>query len=139
LSFVDYNYNKGKQWNFFTSQHGGDVMSDNLSPKVNEAHISEDKKNIPFLIHSLLMRNKTADRFNTVECETRDLLRHLQEAKKELDTARSNFEFAEDEQMIDFCIYRLKAAETRYQYILKQIREKNIVNMNTVHIFDKRK
>lgn len=105
-------------------------MPDNLSPKLNEVHI---------FINNLLMRKNISEEANTKEYEARDLLKNLQEAKKELDTARSNFEFADDEQMVDLSIYRLKAAETRYQYILKQIREKNIVNTGMVHIFDKRK
>lgn len=52
-----------------------------------------------------------------------DILKSLYLAKKEIDEVENNFDIALDEDLIDYFTYRLKAAEARYQYLLKKAKE----------------
>lgn len=58
--------------------------------------------------------------------ERRELLQNLKQAKRDLDIASANFEFVNDEGLVDYYIYQMKAAETRYQYLIRKAKEKNI-------------
>lgn len=46
----------------------------------------------------------------------------LYEAQQELIQARSLFAQAEDPEMIDYAIFHLKAAEQRYDYLIRRIK-----------------
>ncbi len=47
----------------------------------------------------------------------------LEIAKQELDSAYNLFARAEDPDMIEFAVYNLKAAEKRYDYLIKRARQ----------------
>lgn len=55
-----------------------------------------------------------------------DLLQCIHEAYTEWVSANTNFEQAVDPDMIDYFIYKIKACEVRYQYLLKEAKEKGI-------------
>ena len=48
------------------------------------------------------------------------LLKSIDEARQEINTARSNFEYATDEYLIDAYVYKIKAAEMHYSHLLRQ-------------------
>jgi len=48
----------------------------------------------------------------------------LKEANQELTLARNMFSRVEDPEMVDSAIFTLKAAEKRYDYLLKEIKNK---------------
>lgn len=48
----------------------------------------------------------------------------LKQAQQELEEAYNVFTLAEEPDMIDFAVYKLKAAEKRYGYLLKRIKNK---------------
>lgn len=51
------------------------------------------------------------------------LLSEIQASKESLDRAYSNFENMTDPELIDCSIYELKAAQTRYEYLLACAKE----------------
>lgn len=52
-----------------------------------------------------------------------ELLAHLETARREWATARAYFELVSDEDLVDYAIYSVRAAEKKYQYLLRKIRE----------------
>ena len=44
-------------------------------------------------------------------------------AKSDMDAAQRNFDMVYSSDEIDYYIYRLRAAQTRYDYLLKQLKE----------------
>lgn len=52
-----------------------------------------------------------------------DLVYETEQARREWQLARSYFDTVTDPDLIDFAIYNLKAAERRYTYLLKQVRQ----------------
>lgn len=55
----------------------------------------------------------------------RDQVLHqlLKQAREQWHLAREYFEFVKDPELVDLAINNLEAAERRYNYLLKQIRE----------------
>lgn len=58
--------------------------------------------------------------------DTQDLLNHLKNAQNDFETAVSNYEFAEDPELVDYYTYKIKATQTRYQYLLKKAKERGL-------------
>lgn len=58
--------------------------------------------------------------------DTQDLINNLRNAQSEFETAVSNYEFAEDPELVDYYTYKIKATQTRYQYLLKKAKEKGL-------------
>lgn len=58
--------------------------------------------------------------------DTQDLINNLKNAQSEFETAISNYEFAEDPELVDYYTYKIKATQTRYQYLLKKAKEKGL-------------
>ena len=50
------------------------------------------------------------------------MLKHIQQAKTDLDCAYLNFEHATDPDLIDCYIYQLKSAQMRYKFLLESIK-----------------
>ncbi len=51
------------------------------------------------------------------------LLADLAQAKRELDEASKNLNFVKDELLLDHFIFRMKASEMRYRYLLSLARD----------------
>lgn len=58
--------------------------------------------------------------------DTMELLQSIKDARMEWLNANINFEQAVDSDMIDYYTYKIKACEVRYQYLLKEAKEKGI-------------
>jgi hypothetical protein len=54
------------------------------------------------------------------------LLRNIGSAKKEWLDSRMSFEYAYDEELVDYFTYKIKACEARYQYFLKKAKKMGI-------------
>jgi len=52
--------------------------------------------------------------------EQEEYLKALHTVQKELKIAHQNFEYATEPELIDSCIYELKALQLKYEYYLKQ-------------------
>lgn len=60
---------------------------------------------------------------NSSDIEIKDLIQNLKNAQNEFETAINNYEFAEDPELVDYYTYKIKATQTRYQYLLKKAKE----------------
>lgn len=58
--------------------------------------------------------------------EELNLLSEIEKTKWALDVAYSNFEYVVDPDLIDCCIYELKALQLRYKFLLEKAKEYNI-------------
>ena len=58
--------------------------------------------------------------------EDRELLLALEAVKKNLETVYINFEYATDNALIDSYIYEVKALQLKYEYIIKEIKQRGI-------------
>lgn len=61
---------------------------------------------------------------DTVPTNTISMEEMLKQAHEELEQAENLFARVEDPEMIDYAILKLQAAEKRYNYLLKQFRNK---------------
>jgi len=53
-------------------------------------------------------------------------LEEMEEARLALETARHNYNFAENNALLEYYIYEIKAAETRFDYYLKRAKREGI-------------
>lgn len=51
-----------------------------------------------------------------------ELIDEIEDIKRSLATAHSNFEYASDPDLVDSYIYEVNAIQYKYKYLLKQIR-----------------
>lgn len=58
--------------------------------------------------------------------DTKNLIESITNAKKEWIRANNDFEYAVDEDMIDYHTYIIKAYQARYEYLIKIAKEKGI-------------
>lgn len=54
-----------------------------------------------------------------------DLYTNLQNAKKEWEEAKNIFENVSEPDLVDYAIYNVEAAEQKYVYLLRQIKNEN--------------
>ena len=52
-----------------------------------------------------------------------ELINSLSEINREMEQNRRNYEFADDETLIDMYIYTLKAQEMKYKHILQKLKK----------------
>ncbi|TCL00078.1 uncharacterized protein DUF2508 [Natranaerovirga hydrolytica] len=73
--------------------------------------------------------NKIDEAFN-IENRTEEerLLKNIKEVKKALDIANINFENITEPQLIDSCIYELRAMQMKYEYLLTLAKARNLVS-----------
>ena len=55
------------------------------------------------------------------------ILKNINHAKKALDIAYNNFDTVTDPDLIDSCIYELKSLQLKYQYLITQAKQMNII------------
>jgi len=73
--------------------------------------------------------NYLLDRFSKTkpyDADTQDLINHLKNAQNEFETAVRNYEFADEPELVDYYTYKIKATQTRYQYLLKKVKERGL-------------
>lgn len=58
--------------------------------------------------------------------DTKDLIDNLKNAQDDFETAITNYEFAEEPELIDYYTYKIKATQARYQYLLKKVKERGL-------------
>ena len=58
--------------------------------------------------------------------DTQDLINNLKNAQKDFESALSNYEFAKEPELVDYYTYKIKATQTRYQYLLKKAKERGL-------------
>lgn len=63
--------------------------------------------------------DKSLDELNTI------LIKSIIETKKDLENARINYEYAEEE-LIDYYLYKIKASQSKLNYLIKKSKENNL-------------
>lgn len=58
--------------------------------------------------------------------EEQEILKAAQDARDEWIEASSNFEYVNEEMLVDYYTYKLKACESRYTYFVRLAKEKGI-------------
>ena len=69
---------------------------------------------------------KTQDKEAALLSEEHDIVKALEDLKRELNILYSQFNFMTDPSLIDGCIYDIKAANSKYTFYLNQCKEKQI-------------
>jgi len=69
-------------------------------------------------------------KFNEKESKKEsELIKCLKVAQDELEVAINNYEFAQEPELVDYYTYNIKAAQMRYEYLLKKVKaEKEKLN-----------
>lgn len=62
---------------------------------------------------------------NEIEKE-KQLIRSIMQTKEELSNASINFEYAEDEKLVDYYIYQIKANQAKLDHLIKKAKDKGI-------------
>lgn len=57
----------------------------------------------------------------------RELLRELDETLSDLRYARALFEDANEPELVEACVYKIKSAEARYAYLLRKAKESGTI------------
>jgi len=70
-----------------------------------------------------LYRWSTEEDFSKDVTDRRSLLESIQQARQEWLSAMENFNQAENEDLVEYYIYRMKACQVRYNYLLKMAKE----------------
>lgn len=79
------------------------------------------KKNSVDYVPTQTQYEDDSERFSNQE-----LLDAIKKAKDELDLATDHFQYAITPQIIDGCIYKIRACTEYYQYLLKIAKQKNL-------------
>lgn len=59
--------------------------------------------------------------------EGKDILSTIEEVKKQLESAQRRFDSADEEILIDWCIYEIMALQRKYAYFLKEAKDMGIM------------
>ena len=57
------------------------------------------------------------------EKKNNEIVDDLKKAQIDLDIAMNNYEFADEPDLVDYHTYNLKAAQMKYEYLLKKAKE----------------
>ncbi|HOQ36781.1 MAG TPA: YaaL family protein [Acetivibrio sp.] len=89
-------------------------------------HAFKMMKNTILSIISNILKEKDEIVYTDLNSEKENLIESINDAKKEWLSARNNFDHAVDSDIIDYYIYKIKAYQIRYEYLLKKAKEKGI-------------
>ena len=74
------------------------------------------------------MKKENDENLNNID--NNELIKDFNQAKKELKWAEENYQFAQSVESIDYYIYQIKACQSKFDNILKQI--KNIGKLDII-------
>lgn len=90
----------------------------------------EQKTKRDGFIHELLKlipaRGNTKTSIEHQQDEAKDLMESIRSARDEWMSANNNFEYADEQGLIDYYIYVIKASEVKYEHFLKKAKEKGV-------------
>lgn len=97
-----------------------------MNPDVDRGFETSAKKGglIARLLKAFTFKGRTDLSVSTSCREIEEIFDCLKNAKAEWDEANMNFDYAEDKEIVDYYIYRIKACEVRYDYFLKKAKER---------------
>lgn len=89
----------------------------------NAAYRQTDDKGAGFLKKLSRWRNSFSEEAGEIRSESSSLLENIHQARREWLNSVSNFDQAENDDMVDYYIYKMKACQVRYNYLLKKAKE----------------
>ncbi len=60
--------------------------------------------------------------------ESELLMEGLKKAKQDWEQATKELDYVFDNEAVDYCTYKIKACEIKYEYLLKKVKKKNMVS-----------
>lgn len=97
-------------------------MHVNMTTAIEQIKIKGKDTFITF-VDKLSKERSLVKRQNNEREDMYDLLENLNRAKQEWIVASTNYEFAQDEDLIDYYVYALKAAQLKYDYLLRRVKK----------------
>jgi hypothetical protein len=93
----------------------------------NEINIKVEKNSfLNKLFRFFSMREKSELLELNITEEEKDIIENIKSAKSEWINANINFDYADDQELVDYYTYKIKACQVRYEYYLKKAKEKGI-------------
>jgi len=89
------------------------------------------------LLDKLIREKKTMKPKEKNEDDIDELLENLRKARNEWMIASTNYEFAHEDELIDYYAYLIKASQIKYDYLLKKVKEKG-AKLTLEEIYDLR-
>ncbi len=85
----------------------------------NQQKVEKSSLKIQKLIYEKLFRPKEIDK----KSEETELLKLIEVAKAEWDTAVKNFDAAKGDEIIEYYIYNIKACEVKYDFLITEAKK----------------
>ncbi|MGE5472875.1 MAG: DUF2508 family protein [Ignavibacteriales bacterium] len=98
-------------------------MNLNVAESLEHMKLKGQEKFISFL-DKVSERRSIITRKKKSREELEEVVENLKKARNEWVIASMNYEFAQEEDLIDYYIYLMKAAQLKYDYLLKKAKEK---------------
>ena len=90
-------------------------------------NIKANKSNVFIKILNLLSIKEASELVRAEDIDDREnLLECIKNARREWMSANTNFEYAVENDLVDYFTYKIKACEVRYEYLLKIAKERGI-------------
>lgn len=89
------------------------------------------------LLNKLAREKKIMKQREKNEDDIDELLDNLKKARNEWMIASTNYEFAQEDELIDYYAYLIKASQIKYDYLLKKVKEKG-TKLSLEEIYDLR-
>ncbi|MCX8128958.1 MAG: YaaL family protein [Clostridia bacterium] len=78
------------------------------------------------LIRLLSVKEKSEIISSDQACENLEIVENIRDAKSEWIYANINFNYADEQELVDYYTYKIKACQVRYEYYIKKAKEKGI-------------
>ncbi len=70
-----------------------------------------------------------------------EIIKNIIKAKRDLENARKNFEYAQNQDLVDYYIYQIKANQSKIDYLIKLAKAKgifvNLINEAEIKLEDR--
>lgn len=93
-------------------------------PEAFEQIKTKGRQSFVTFLDKLSWDNKLMKQRNKERADVNELLENLEKTRQEWIAASTNYEFAEENELIDYYTYSIKAAQIKYDYLLKKVKEK---------------
>lgn len=99
-----------------------------MEPKITPGKNIRKKENSGFVSllfsHLFTGKKKNLEITDYDAIDAQELFQQMKNARKDWQIANMNFEFAKEQEIIDYYTYEIKAAETKMIYLIKQMKQK---------------
>lgn len=98
-------------------------MDENVTDVVQGIKV-KSKDKIAYILDKVTQVIQTAKEKKEIEEESDELLQNLRNAQNDWVMATINYEFAYEEELVDYYSYLIKANQIKYNYLLKKLKER---------------